>query len=80
MAKNKLKVVLVSDGVRALLKEVGANQCMKLASDALSGLGQGYEVEARTYPERNGAIIRTTTYQAKKDNYKNNTILKALGK
>jgi hypothetical protein len=41
---------------------------------------KGYVMEDRTYPERAGVAILAKEYPAIKDNYKNNSLLKAVGK
>lgn len=75
-----VKIVLNREGVRQLLKDESiARLCMELANQTASRCGEGYEVQERNYPERTGAAVLAVTYQAKKDNSKNNTILKALG-
>ena len=75
-----VKIVLNDSGVKELLKSsTVADMCMKIASKASSGCGEGYEAQSRNYPERNGAAVIAVTYQAKRDNAENNTILKCLG-
>lgn len=75
----KVKVVLNRDGVREMLKSPEVEKmCMDIATNAVARLGEGYEAEVRHYPERTAAAILPMTYQAKKDNLENNTILKAL--
>lgn len=80
---SKVKFKLNRAGVRELLKSPEAQQeCMRCAnavSQRASASSAGYVVETRNYPERSGAAIRAETYQARKDNYDNNTLLKALG-
>ena len=80
---SKVKFELDRAGVRELLKSPEMQQeCMRYASATLqraSGSADGYVVESRNYPERSGAAVRADTYEARKDNYDNNTLLKALG-
>lgn len=74
------KFVLDKKGVRELLKSAEIQQeCMKYAYAAAGRCGEGYAVESRNYPERSGAAVRADTYKARKDNLKNNTLLKAVG-
>lgn len=54
------------------------NICTEMAYRAQSRLGKGYEVTYRTGKNRVNASIGAVTYEAAKDNMKNNTILKAL--
>jgi len=76
---GKVKVVLNSKGVQAVLKsQEVADMCMQRAASALSRCGDGYEMDSRTYPERRGAVIKAVTYKARKDNSDNNTLLKAV--
>ena len=41
--------------------------------------GDGYEGEAKVYKRRAAFNIKAETLEAKRDNLKNNTLLKALG-
>ena len=52
--------------------------CKEYASKAQSKLGDDYEVKTYMLKERAAAKVQATTYKARKDNAKNNTILKAL--
>lgn len=80
MAKyNVLKVELNSKGVQELLHSVGKMTCMRLAEDAARRCGTGYVAESRTYSERSGAVIKTNSAEAVRDNAANNTILKSIG-
>lgn len=78
MAK-KVKVVLNRSGVRQLLLSSEMEGIVSgLARQALGRLGSGYEQD--TYKGRNrvNAMIVAKTYKAKRDNSKNNSLLKAL--
>lgn len=74
-----VEVRLNSEGVKEMLRspEV-AQMCMDSANRALGRLGNGYEVESRTYPERRGAVVKAVTFSARKDNAENNSLLKAV--
>lgn len=75
-----VKIVLNRAGVRQLLKdEKIAQVCRDIANQTVSRCGEGYEVQDRNYPERTGAAVLAVTYQAKRDNSENQTLLKALG-
>lgn len=80
---SKVKFELNKSGVRELLKSAEAQgECMKYANAAFSRASvssDGYVVEPRNYPERSGAAVRANTYEARKDNFDNNTLLKSLG-
>lgn len=76
---SNLKVVLNRRGVKELLKsQEMMNICTKQAYSAQNKLGDGYEVTYRTGKNRVNASIIATSEEAKKENAKNNTILKAL--
>lgn len=72
-----VEIVLNRDGVRSLLHEAGAI-CMELAESAAARCGEGFIAEKRTYPERSGAIVKTNSAAAARENLNNNTILKAV--
>ena len=74
-----VKIVLVEEGVRALLQsgEIKA-QCKQLAEGIASRAGDGYEVTTYTGRTRVNASVIAATNAAKRDNMKNNTLLKAV--
>ena len=73
------KFQLNSEGVRSLLKSSEIEDvCMKYATNAQARLGEGYEAITIMEQTRVYAQVEATTYKAKKDNAKNNTILKAV--
>lgn len=77
---SNVKIVLNSPGIRELLKSAEIAEVCKEQADAVAGrAGEGYVVEQRNYPERTGYVVSTETYEAVRDNLKNNTLLKALG-
>lgn len=77
---SKIKIVLNRKGVRELLKSQPIADACKEQAEAVEGkAGEGYEVRKRNYPERTGYIVVAETDEAKQDNLKNNTLLKALG-
>ena len=70
---------LNSQGVRELLQSPEMmGICKEYASRAQSKLGDGYEVETYKMATRAVAKVQAETYKARKDNAKNNSILKAL--
>lgn len=74
-----VRVELNREGVRELLKSKEVEKmCMDFANSAVIRLGDGYEADVRHYPERTASIVLAKTYQAKKENMDNNSILKAL--
>lgn len=75
---SKVKIVLNSAGVQSLLKDVGSTTCVRLANEAATRCGPGYEAQTRNYPERTGAVVKAVTAEAMRDNMENDTILKAV--
>lgn len=76
---NKVIVKLKSKGVKELLKsEEVQKECMSHARNALSSLGEGFEIAEKNYPERSGAIVKATTYAAAKQNEESECIQKAV--
>lgn len=76
---SKVTVKLNSAGVREMLKSAGAAaECMSYAQQVAMACGTGYKAESRSYPERTGAAVYADTPQAKRDNLKNNTLLRAI--
>lgn len=74
-----IKVELNSEGVRELLKSAEIQkECMDYAQHFAIRAGDGYEAGTRNYPERSGAVVRAATFKARRDNLKNNTLLKAV--
>lgn len=75
----KVEIKLNSSGVRDLLRSQEMKAlCEEHANNALNKLGPGYTVTSMTGKNRVNASIYAETYQAKKDNMENNSILKAL--
>lgn len=76
---SKSKIILSDEGVQALLKAPEmASLLTGIAYAAANQLGKGYEISLRTGPTRVNAEVAAVTRRAKKDNAKNNTILKAI--
>ena len=76
---SSVKFKLNGQGVRDLMKSHEmAEICMGYAHDALGRLGAGYSVNTRLGQNRFNAEVTADTYQAKRDNLKNNSILKAV--
>lgn len=76
----KVEIVLNPAGVRELLKSDDIMQiCKEHANRAVSALGDGYAVNTYVGANRVNAEVSAETFAARRDNMKNNTILKALG-
>jgi hypothetical protein len=70
---------LNSEGVKSLLQSQEMMEiCKGYANNAQARLGDGYEVSTHKGKTRVNAQISAETYKARKDNAKNNTILKAI--
>lgn len=79
MSKNKVKVALNGAGVRELLKsEEMAAVCEEHAKAIQGRCRDGYLSDCYVGKNRVNAMVWAETLQAKKDNLKNNTLLKAL--
>ena len=75
----KVEIKLNTSGVRELLKSDDMKaECEKRANEAVGRLGAGYVVTTHTGRTRVNASIFAESYEAKRDNMENNTILKAL--
>ena len=79
---KNVKVILKRKGVRELLKSPEILAACHEAAEGVAGrAGDGYEVS--DYPNgrtRANASVRPATAKAYRDNMKNNTLLKALGR
>jgi len=76
---SKFKFVLNRAGVRELMKSEEMQSILKdKANNALNSLGEGYKSDTHVGKNRANAMVYADTYQAKKDNLKNNSILKAV--
>lgn len=76
---QKVKIELNTSGVKELLKsQEMLNICKEHASRILNNCPSGYEMDSHTGLNRVNAMVYASTYQAKADNLRNNTILKAV--
>ena len=77
---GKVKFELNRAGVRELLQSSEMMAiCQEYASNAVAQLGEGYEMSTHVGKSRVNASVIATTYQARKENAENNSILKAVG-
>ena len=76
---SKMKFKLNRSGVAALMK---SNQMQGVLEEKATGVrnraGEGYKQDIYVGKTRANAMVYADTYQAKKDNMKNNTLLKAV--
>lgn len=76
---RKISISLNREGVRRLLRsEEMAAVCRQYADKAADRLGDGYEVSEHVGRNRVNASVRTKSAEAVRDNYKNNSLLKAV--
>lgn len=77
---KKVEVELNSAGIQELLKssEIEA-VCKEYADKVANRAGTGYEVNTQVGKTRVNAMVFADSFAARKDNLKNNTLLKALG-
>lgn len=79
MAKSKVHIELNQKGLRELLKSPEMKAICTEHAQAIAGrAGDGYEVSPYTGKRRVNASVFAATKEAKQDNYKNNTLLKAM--
>lgn len=79
---SKVRFKLDRAGVRELMQSSEAqNVCMEYATQILNRCpsGLGYEVSSMVGATRANASVFAATPEARRDNYENNTLLKARG-
>lgn len=73
------KFVLNREGIKELMKSDAMQAILKdHATNIRSRCGDGYEQDERVGKNRANAMVYANAYQAKADNLRNNTILKAV--
>lgn len=76
---SKMKFMLNSSGVADLMKSAAMQEVLsERATGIRNRCGEGYEQDVHVGKTRANAMVSPKTYQAKKDNLKNNTLLKAV--
>ena len=76
---GNIKVELNSEGVRDLMKSAEMMSiCKEYANSALGRLGGGYEVNTYNGQTRCNAEVAAVSFKAKRENLKNNSIIKAV--
>lgn len=75
---SKVKFKLDRGGVRELLRSA-SGVCEEYARAIQSRAGAGYEVSTYVGTNRANASVYAATAEARRDNYENNTLLKARG-
>ena len=76
---SKLKIKLNSAGVQSLLKSSEMQNVLSGHATAIrQRAGDGYEQDVYVGKTRANAMVKATSFKAKRDNMKNNTLLKAV--
>lgn len=76
---SKVKIELNRSGVAELMKSTEMQQiCLEYAQGVLSRCGGGYESDIHVGKNRCNAMVWADSARAKRDNMKNNTLLRAL--
>ena len=76
---DKVTVKLNRAGVRELLRSDEMEAvCMEHAQKTVNSLGDGYSANSYKGKNRANAEISADSYQARRENLENNTIIKAL--
>lgn len=76
---SKFKFKLNRQGVRDFLRSAAMQQLLlQRATEIKNRAGDGYEVSTFAGKNRANATVKAATVKAKKDNKKNNTLLKAV--
>lgn len=76
---SKVKVKLNRSGVRSLLRSSEMQEMLsERAKEIQQRAGDDYEQDVFVGTNRANAMVSAATYQAKSDNMKNNTLLKAV--
>ena len=75
----EVRIELNGAGVQEMLRSQEMKTiCEEHANNALSRLGPGHTVTTMTGKNRVNASVYAESYEAKRENLRNNTILKAL--
>ena len=76
---SRYKVKLNTAAVRNLLRsQEVANYCESIANNVVSRCGSGYSTDTYVGKNRVNVAVYPTTRRAARDNYDNNTLLKAV--
>lgn len=76
---SKMQFKINRAGVANMMKSDGMQKILsEKASTIRERCGDGYEQDIYVGRNRANAMVRAETYEAKKDNAENNTILKAV--
>jgi hypothetical protein len=77
---SKVKFDMDHAGVRALLRSQEATGVVLPYAQSIAGrAGEGFEVTTYVGRNRVNASVHAATFEARKSNFENNTLLKAMG-
>ena len=77
---SKFELVLNDAGIQELLKGPEMQSILSdIGTEKANAAGTGYESEVHVFSKRAAVHIYPSTYEAAKDNYDNNTLLKVVG-
>lgn len=78
---SKFKFELNRAGVAELMKSSAVQEVLKEKASAIRNrCGDGYEQDSYVGKNRANAMVTASSIKAKRDNLKNNTLLKAVSK
>lgn len=78
---KKIKIELISDGVKRLLKsQEMQNVCKTVGLSVANRCGKGYAVGTHVADTRAYSVVYAASNTAKLDNSRNNTLLKAVSR
>lgn len=78
---SKFKFELNRAGVAELMKSTAMQEVLKEKASAIRNrCGDGYEQDSYVGKNRANAMVTASSIKAKRDNLKNNTLLKAVSK
>ena len=76
---SKMEFKLNTAGVRSLMQSDGMQAILaEKASDTVSRLGEGYDYDTYIGKNRANTMVYADSFKARRDNAKNNSILKAV--
>lgn len=77
---SKFELILNDAGIQELLKGPEMQSILReIGEQKANAAGEGYEAEVHVHQKRAVVNIFPTTWEAAKDNYENNTLLKVVG-
>ena len=76
---ERVRIRLLSRGIRELLHEVGSTECVRIAEEVAESCGSGFIAEPGKSKTRTwGTVIATSRHAIYKNN-KNNVVEKSIG-